>query len=539
MINFNKNQTVYQALAVTANTYPEKAAFIYRNKTFTYNFLISRVHQYAFELNRLGFKKDDVITVALPNIPQAVYLLYAINQIGAIANIIHPLMDRVQLEEILINVKSKILFVLDTIYNKFSSLNKSGIRVVSVSPVRECSFITKIGYSFLMRKRLKGARRLNKSQCDLSYINNQGYTEVNDEYLKDSFYLHSGGTTGRSKTIALSSFALNALNSNSPKILDINKVECTHMLAVLPMFHGFGLCMGIHAMFCFGGINTLMPKFSAKECVDFIKKGQLNVIIGVPTLFEALLKNKQFTGKKLEKLDVSFVGGDFVSQDLVNRFNKRMIENGSKCRLFPGYGLTESVCVLSVNTHFNHKTGTVGKLLDNVNAKTCDMDTGKDLAPGVPGEIYISGETLMNGYRFDDEDANKLVFSTDENGVKWLRTGDYGFIDEERFVFFTQRLKRIVKVNGINIFPSDIENVVTSLSSVNEAAAIGVKDERFGSVIKLFVVLNEDYDGVVPTNEIKKIIREKCSVYAVPKEVVYIKEFKKTLIGKIDVKTLS
>ncbi len=538
MENIIKEQSIYKALATSAKKFPGRVALVYQKKKFYYADVLDKVNEYAYTLSNLGYKTNDVITVSLPNIPQAVYLLYAINQIGAIANLVHPLMEREQLEEIMDTVGSSILFTLDINYSKFASLENKKYSVISVSPVTELNPILKLGYKHINKNKLISVKELSVNKTDVSFANNEGLFEYNNEFKKDSFYLHSGGTTGKSKTIALSSYALNALVYNAPILVDTTTTNNKHMLAVLPMFHGFGLCMGIHAMLSCGGCNTLMPKFSSDECVKYVKKNQLAIIIGVPTLYEALLKNPGFYGPKLKNLEVAFVGGDFVSDDLVNRFNDRMKEAGSRCRMYQGYGLTETVTVLSVNTHFEHKDGTVGKVLPNVKVKTCDIETHDDLPLGEPGELFISGETLMNGYRFENESANDKVFFVDDKGVKWVKTGDYGRVDEDNHIIFMQRLKRIIKVNGINIFPSEVENLVCSLPFVIESAAISVDDEKFGNMIKLFITVKKDLVNKNYIDEINSIIKKQLSVYAVPKEIVILEEFPKTLVGKIDTKVL-
>ncbi len=538
MRNFIKHQTIYESVRQSAKHTPGAIALIYQGKKFSYALLKKRINQYAHKLVEMGFKNDDVITVSLPNIPQAVYLLYAINQIGAIANLIHPLMKREQLEEIIDNVGSKILFTLDINYEQFASLEEKGIKVISVSPATELPTVFRKAYEALNAKKLSFLNGVDKSRFDKAFAGKKEFKKFEKNYYKDSFYLHSGGTTGKSKTIALSNFSLNALAENGLDILCTKKLNDKKMLAVLPMFHGFGLCMGIHALLCYGGTDVLMPKFNTDQTIKYIKKNQLNILIGVPTLYEALLLKKDFKGKKLKNLDVAFVGGDFVSSALIDKFDKRMSIANSDCRLFEGYGLTETVTVLSVNTHNHHKEGTVGRILDNVRVKTKSLETGLDLPEGEPGELYISGETLMNGYRFDSETNNESTFETDSLGKKWIKTGDYGRVDEDKFIYFMQRLKRIIKVNGINIFPSEIENVVASLPYIFECAAVGVNDEVRGEMIKLFVVLAHDYNGEKPVEEINNTIKNRCGVFAVPKEIVFMDSFPKTLVGKIDTKLL-
>lgn len=526
--------SIYEVLCNTTKSHSNDVALIYKNKKITYKKLLLNVNKVAYKLNELGFKKDDVIIIILPNIPFSVYLLYAINQIGAIANLIHPLMKYDQLHSIIEKNKSKIIFCLDANYQEFANLEKEGVSVVICSPCDELNPIIKKVYHLQNKKDLKNINKSTKTSKD--FIGDGVLTTFDKDYLKDSFYLHSGGTTGSSKTIALSNYSLNALASNGGWIMGINDGINTFILSVLPMFHGFGLPMGIHTELMWGGTDMLIPKFSAKETINYIKKKQMTYLLGVPILYEALLRNKKFNGKKLRTLYIAFVGGDFVSKSLIDRFNNLMIANKSQCRLFEGYGLTETVTVCSVNTHFYNKNGTVGKMLPNTKAKIMSLDGKSALGFNEKGEIYIGGETLMNGYRFDENLENPICI--DKNGEKWIRTGDYGSLTSDNFLIFKQRIKRIIKVNGINVFPSDVENSCKKLPCIFECAAVSVDDEKHGHLVLLYVVLDRAYSGEKPNKEIKEIIEKDCGIYAVPKEIIYLSKFDKTLVGKIDVKKL-
>ncbi len=533
-----KDYTIYEYLLKNVEKYHTNNALYYKGKFFTYDELLNKVNSFAKEFKNLGFGINDPITICLPNIPEAVYLFYSINQIGAIANIIHPLMNFDQLKEILVRIKSKVLFVLDTRYEEFMTLEKEGIKVIPVCPAHELGKIKTKVYQKQNKKKLNYLKMDSYYKIDKFYENEKfEYKEYYKDAYKNSIYLHSGGTMGESKTVSLSSSSINSVCLNAYDILGIdeNYNKKMFMLSALPMFHGFGLGIGIHISFMFGGCDCLMPKFSAKETVKLIKKKRMTVLIGVPRLFEALLHHKNFKGKKLRCLKTAFIGGDFVSKSLLDRFDDLMIKSGSTCRLLQGYGLTETVAVCSVNRIKDNKSYTVGKPLLNVKINCFDENLNV-LPSNTEGEICIAGDTLMNGYVFQKEKIDNPFFI--HNGVKYLRTGDYGKIDDDGFVIFEQRIKRIIKVNGINIFPSEVENCVSSLPFVFQCAAIGVKDDHFGEMIKLFVVLNKNSPSKNYNNEIIRNIVNQCTIFAKPKEIVYLDKLPTTLIGKVDTKNL-
>lgn len=534
-----KEQSIYETILSSTNRWPRNTAIIYMGHKFKYEHLLKRINQFARSLKDLGCKKDEVITVCLPNIPDAVYLLYAINQIGCIANIVHPSYNLSQMEENIDKTKSKLLFCLDLSYQMFKPLEDKGVRVFSCSPTNELTFIESMVYHHQNKKKIGKIEFKNSSK---QFYFAKRYTEYDTRYLDDAVLLNSGGTSGKAKIIALSCFAMNALAHYGPWIIDVEDGKDIGMFAVLPMFHGFGLEMGVHIMLSFGAVSVLMPKFNRDRTIKYIKKGQVKLMIGIPIIYESLLTKKKFNGKMLRNLNIAFVGGDFVSTNLLKNFNQLMIENKSNCRLREGYGLTETVCVCSVNTHHHHKAATSGMALPNVRFKVIDPNTMEDLGFDKEGELCIAGETLMNGYRFaDDPMANEKAFFYDKEGTKWLRTGDYVSLDKDNYIAFKQRLKRIVKVSGIPVFPSMVEDSACAYSFVYECAAIGVEDEKHGHMIKLFVVLHREYKGT--QEAAKKAIEDKIirdlGIYAKPKEIVFIDRLPHTFVGKIDTNKLS
>lgn len=530
-----KEQSLYASVKHIADIYPNRIAFRYFFKSFKYKHLLKRINQFSYKLKELGVKEDSIVTICLPNIPEAMYLMYAVNQLGAVANIVHPLFTYEQMEKTLIKMDCHLLFALDTNYKTFEPLLNKGVDVYSCSPSKELPLIKQIVY------KKKNKDKLIKAKFDTStFYKCPRHLEFDNSYLKDSILLHSGGTSGEAKIIALSNFAINAVSSDTYWILDKDNVNKMGILSVLPMFHGFGLCKGIHSFLSHGGTDVLMPKFSRKDCVRYIRKNQIHILLGVPVLYEAMLSKKNFRGRKLRHLYIAFVGGDYVSPALLERFNIRMEKAHSVCRLKEGYGLTEVVNVCAVNTHKYYKPGTVGKLLPNVLGVTIDKDDNI-LPINSDGEICIGGESIMNGYRYsDDPDINKKVFFIDSDGNKYVRTGDFGSIDEDRFVSYKTRIKRIVKVNGVPVFPSMIEDAATSFNFVYETCAIGIDDARHGHIIKLFVMLSKTYKG--SQEEAKKKIEERIisrlGIYSKPKEIIFLEKMPHTALGKIDYKKL-
>jgi long-chain acyl-CoA synthetase len=534
------NVSTYKAIRNAATLFPEENALLFLGKYVVYRDLIRKIDQVASGLSQMGIRQGDVITMAMPNILEAVYAFYAVSKLGAVGHMAHPTTPVKQMRRFMEKTGSKHIIVLDTFFNHYESLlDHTDIQMVLASPVDEFGWVKKIGYRLINRKKLA---RIPWTQGNILrfgslYRSADMAEQPTIDSKQTAVYLHSGGTSGEPKTIELSHYAINSLAEKLPFILGVDRVEGIHILAVLPMFHGFGLCMGIHAMLMAGGTDTLMPKFDPGKTIELIKSNQVNIIIGIPSLFQSLLSHPSIAGQHLKNLRWAFVGGDIVNPDLKHRFENTMASYHSNARLLEGYGLTEVVTVCAVNLPADPSPKGVGRPLPGIEVAIIDTDSKAFLNPGEPGEIVVSGPTMMNGY-LDDPDSNHQTFLIDDTGKSWVKTGDYGLIDPDGYLWFKQRLKRIVKVLGMPVLPAEIENLMTSLKEIKEAAAVGIPDPEKGFVIKLYLV--EDPMSIAkPSDEIiKQMIKAEISPYAVPKEIVFLPELPKTEIGKIDTRKL-
>ncbi|MFP4477899.1 MAG: class I adenylate-forming enzyme family protein [Candidatus Izemoplasmatales bacterium] len=528
--------TLYQALAKTASNYSTRNALLFRGKYLTYEQVMTKIDYLAGGLTEFGLKKGDVITFALPNVFEAVFGFYAGSKLGLKCHMVHPITPVKQMKKHMEETKSQTIVVMDTFYDHYKELLEDNkITMFLVNPVEEFGFLLKTIYKVINRKKLKNIK-FNQGLRKFSSLYSKlvlNVTNINPQ--SSAVYLHSGGTSGEPKTIELSHQSINYLASQASYIMGVNDFENKHMLAVLPMFHGFGLCMGIHGMLINGGVNTLMPKFDASEAVKLIAKNRINYLIGVPSLFESLLKQTGFNSLKMKYIDQAFVGGDYVSTDLKKRFDQQMIDNGSPARLLEGYGLTEVVTVCCVNTLDDHNPQSVGKALPGISILIKDLETDEILPVNANGEIIVTGPTVMNGY-LNDSQATKETFF-DYDGKTWVKTGDLGFMDKEGFIHFKQRLKRIIKVLGIPVLPAEIENLLMDYDQISEVAAVSLPDDEKGNVVKLFIVW-KDKSNPISDQEIRTIIKENISIYAMPKYIVSLEELPKTPIGKINILAL-
>lgn len=534
----NGNETLYQAVKNTAMAHPDRTALHYMGVDISYKRLFADINALAAWFKSQNIKRGDAVTLCMPNLPQCVACFYALNKIGAVAHMVHPLAPVAQLISYMQKVDSKMLVIPDIFAVQHAEIMESETPVLLCSPAYYLGKLKHIAFSIKNARSVAYGRKCPCVSFYMDAVKSLPDGEEESDGERTAVYLHSGGTGGAPKTICLSSRAINSLCACSTELLSEPDFKGGSMLAVLPMFHGFGLAMGVHAFLTMGGTVTLMLKFRTEETLKLIAKNKVNYLIGVPVLYEALLKRKEFSGKKLKNLRVAFVGGDFVSDKLIEKFNARMRENGSAARLFEGYGLTETVTVCAANTRDNNRDGSVGK--PNSCLKIACFDGDRRLAPNEQGELCISGPQLMNGYLNDEEGTNEAFFVAD--GERWVRSGDIGYIDEDGFVFFKSRLKRIAKVSGVTVFPSEIENLCMNFFlEIGEAHAIAAPDEMTGSAIVMFVCLSAplaEEDAADLKIRIAELVESRLSVFARPKNIFFLPELPKTLIGKVDTNKL-
>lgn len=501
-------------------------ALLYMGKKFSYGTLFKSIDDAAARLSSV-VKAGDVVTICMPNTPECVYCFYGVNRLGAIAHMVHPLAPLAQLRKFMKAAKSKLLITLSINLDKYAPLTDE-YPVISVHPARSLNGLLRFAFD-LKVKPYKGDKTNITDYDALEKRALPPEPERSDDTT--GVYLHSGGTGGEPKIIELSDNAINALGNRGLEALCTDDARGMYMLGALPMFHGFGLAMSIHATLTYGGVSVLMPKFDPVKTVKLLKKNKMHFIIGVPNLFRALLKQKGFNGAALKNLYVGFVGGDCAPQDLLDEFNGRMEQAGAKGRLFEGYGLTETVTVCAVNNYSHNRRGSMGYMLSDLDAIIVEPNGTTPLAAGEKGEIAIAGDTLMQGY-LDNPQANAEVFF-EHGGKKFVRTGDFGYIDGDGFLYYVQRLKRIIKISGISVYPKEIESSALEISGVTGACAVEYKDNGKTRIALYLTGAPQDADKV------RAKIESDLSRYAVPTIVEVIDGIPVTPVMKADVMALT
>ena len=535
--------TMYEAIVASAKRYPNDLALYYQGKKITFRELLSRINKMANVLHyRLGINENDVVLISQPNIPEVVVLFYAVNKIGATSNLIHPFTPFNQVKAIMDRTHTKVAFLFEQRIAKEVERYRDIANRIYVTRIEDdLPFFKKLFYHFFMNFRIR--KKLGKLPARFKF-NGFNYTyrlkSPNKEVKEASFdnkrcsvLLHSGSTTGKPKTICLSDNAFNfiAYHSDSFMALPREQLRGHKMLSVLPSFHGFGLCMTMHAPLVNAFSSILVPKFVPKKVVKAMNKTKFTSICGVPTIYEKLLDEPTFVNNKnLKHLHCCFCGGDSMSTTLQEHFNKVMDNAGSKCRLFQGYGLTEAIAVNCVNTFDANRDGSLGKAMPESIFKIVD-ENGQEVKRGELGEIIFKSGALMLGYYKDEEGTKECI----KDG--YLYTGDLGYMDEDDFIFFKQRKKRVVKVSGVGVFPSEVEQLIESMPEVSACAAIHIPDEKMQNAIKVFVVAKY-FDETAMRDKILETCRKYLIRWSVPKEIEFREQLPLTMLGKVDFKVL-
>lgn len=526
-----ENATLYDQLCQSVIAHPDDPSARFENKVWTYKAFLHQVEKAARKLRRMGVEENDVIAVSLPNCPDALFLLYAINEVGAISYNIHPLTPPAMMASMLEKTKAKMLFVLSLTAAKYRQQIPLQFRVVAINPYRHVSLHKMIAVR-AMSHTLKGISRywLIRPISAKKFVRTPRHKE------DDAVFLNTGGTNGDPKIVRLSNGAINTLAYEGFHLVG-GEAKNIKMLTAIPLFHGYGLSMGAHTILSIGGCTILMMKFKTKDAIAILKKGYANCIIGVPALFNALLSRDAFYGPWLAGQNTSFVGGDAVPESLLDRWNDTMAKYGQRARLFEGYGLSETCAVANVNYRGHEKNGTVGQCLDGLKEIIIDTETLQPLPPNKLGEICISGNTVMSGYLNAKEDEGFITI----NDVRYLRTGDYGSLDEEGYLTYRQRLRRTVKVNGETLCPSDIEDIALNISEVYDAYCYAVLDEKKGHHFRVAIVLRRG-DHPADPEDVKKRLYEKIANELppsyLPDKIVVLEKIPHTPIGKIDNKAI-
>ncbi len=527
--------SMYEMVKRTSEKYGDFIAYDFMGRSVSYSEFMKEIEVCANALSGYGIKKGDAVTICLPNVPQAVIMFYALNKIGAVASMVHPLSAEKEILFYLKESKSRIAITLSQFYDKFSVLkDECSLEKVIVAKIKEALPTVKgFVYNFIGKEpKVKDDPWVISWHDFIKSGLKTNTVPVKNTGSDAAAILFSGGTTGTSKGILLTNLNFNALAMQTEAAGQCLSAGGT-MLSVMPVFHGFGLGIGIHTMLCFGAKCVLVPRLNVAEFPRLFKKHKPNYMAGVPTLFEAMMRNEKMKETDLSSLRGLFSGGDTLSIELKKKIDKFLRDRGATIQVREGYGTTECVTASCLTPPEYYREGSIGIPFPDTFYKIVIPDTLDEAPAKELGEICISGPTLMQKYINNPEETSQTL-KKHSDGKVYLHTGDIGYMDEDGFVYFVQRQKRMIITSGYNVYPSQIENVIDSHEAVMSSTVIGVRDSYKMQRVKAFIVLKPGY---TPTEEIQESIKELCkkniAKYALPKEYEYRDSLPKTLVGKV------
>lgn len=536
------NDSLYDLWERSSNKYENLTSYNYFGKTATFGKFRKQIEDTAKAFKALGVNTGDTVSICMPNTPEAIMAFYAVNKIGAVANMIHPLSAENEIKYYFNISDSKFVVAIDLSLNKINNIiNETKIeKIIVVSVADSMPLATNIGYKLTKGRKVK-ATYTDKCIKWKSFINNgasyTGSTKHAGKGEDTAVILYSGGTSGYPKGIELTNYNFNALAIQSIEMCQILSPG-DRLLAIMPVFHGFGLGICIHSMQYLGGCSIILPQFSAATFDKLLLGYKPNVIAGVPTLYEAMLRNKKLDGKDLSFIKCIISGGDSLSVNLKHKIDEFLQSHGADVQVREGYGLTECVTGSCLTPTKFYKEGSIGVPYPDTYYKVINPETLEECPYGEEGEIVINGPTVMKGYLKDSEETSKTL-RTHSDGKVWMHTGDAGSMDEDGFIYFKQRIKRLIISSGYNIYPQYIENVIDGIPEVLMSCVIGIDHSYKIQVAKAFIVLK---DGIEPSDEILNKIKSHCeknlAKYSWPAEYEFRKELPKTLVGKVAFKVL-
>jgi long-chain acyl-CoA synthetase len=532
--------TLYEALAATARRVPDAIAWEFFGTRSGYRTLLGEVDRCAAALAGEGLEAGDRFLISMPTTPQGVIAFYAAIRIGALPALIHPLSTAPEITHYLDATGARMALTLDAFYAPLAAatprraLEKILLARIPdyLSPLKRLAF------------RLTKGRRIAKVPADVRV---RWWADLMAGSAREApaaranthdpaAILFSGGTTGLPKGIVLSHRNFIAEGMGCAAWCAMGEKDA--ILAILPIFHGFGLGVCVNAALMAGGKSILVPQFSAAIVAKLLRTERPNILVGVPTLFDALGKDPSLDRADLSCLTACFCGADTLPRAVKERFEKLVADRGGRVKLLEGYGLTEAVSGIIATPIGDYREGSIGIPFPDMLAAICRPGSVTELPVGEEGEICVSGPAVMLGY-LDDPQANAETLRVHADGRTWLHTGDLGRMDADGFFYFSVRLKRMIKSSGMNVYPAQVEAVLRQHPAVAEACVIGVPDPAQVERVVAYVVLREPPGaGPAMQDALIAFCRERVIKWSCPREVAFVGALPLTRVGKVDYRAL-
>ena len=528
------NGSMYDYLKDTASKNEKRSAYSFYGNEVTFKSFMKKIDKVASALKEFNIVENECVTICMPNTPESFALIYAINKVGAICNIIHPLSSTSDIERALKETNSSIIFCSDVAMPKARHIKVKHFIMVPTSE--------SLGKFLKTLYNIKSSLNMKLEEGMLTWHEFLNYGVSEDTYVKrdpnsPAAIIYSGGTTGKPKGIIISNANFNAMALQTASVCKY--ISPGHsVLSALPIFHVFGLALCTHTCLVAGMKCIIVPQLNTKKINKELKKYKPSVYPAVPSLLKMSMNDSDPGSNAFKDIKVVVVGGDYLSPQVKSEYEEYLKAHGSSAVVKSGYGLSEACgfccCTAEVDEkHVNNHKGTLGIPNPDMIVKIFEPNSDIEKSVGDVGEICITGPTLMMGYINEDEETKKtLVIHND--GRTWLHTGDLGYMDKDGFIFYTSRLKRMIITNGYNVYPIELEDIINKCKYVDTCTVVGIPHKIKSQTPKAVIVLKSN---VQDTLEVREEIRRYCykniAKYAVPTEYEFRTSLPKTAVGKV------
>ena len=537
------NESIYQYLKRHIINFKNNIAIEYYGTTITYHEFLEKIDICSKAFQKEGVRRGDVVSIISANIPEALISFYALNKIGAVVNFLHPMLSINEIKDILNAYSVPYVVAMDIVLTKLNKIldDVHVNRVIVISAKDFMPIPIKIAYEITQGRKIKRPHHpIYISWKDFILAGKNSASEENSINVKKdtpAIIMQSGGSTGTPKGIVLSNGNINAASIQAKIALpDLNYEDI--ILGIMPIFHGFGFQVSINDAFNIGAKVVLIPQFKASHFDQLIKKYKPSVLVGVPTLFMALTNNEGMKNVHLEQLKYVIAGGDSFSKEKVKKINQFLHQHGAKTNFTQGYGMTEAVAAISFDLKYATREGTVGIPWPGTYVKIVKPGTEEELHYGLDGEICITGPTVMLGYYDNIKETNDAL-RIHSDGNLWLHSGDLGSMDQDGFISFKGRIKRMIVTSGYNVYPSQVEEVIERHPAVMDASVIGIPHPYKMEVVKAFIALKKGHKETPFLREdLLQLCKNNLANYAIPKEFEFRQSLPKTIVGKVDFRKL-
>jgi long-chain acyl-CoA synthetase len=518
-------------LEESTRKYPDTPCTIFKGAKITYREMDEITSRLAAGLAELGVKKGDRVGIYMPNTPQFVMAFFGISKLGAIVVATNPLYSAREIEHQVNDAGIEVMLVMSNFYHLIKEVQpKTTLRTLVVTNIKE-TLPPVLSLLFTLTQEKKGGFRVQLAEGDvwlqdlIDRHNPEDRPKVDLGPDDVALFQYTGGTTGISKGVVALHRNLVA-NALQVRYWMVNAEDGKEtVLMAIPLFHVYGMVAGMCFALCLGASMVMVPNpRDLKDVLSNIQKYQASIFPGVPTLYNAINNHPDVLAGKY---NLSTIKACISGSAPLMRETKEKFEALTGGKLFEGFGLTEAPTATHCNPMFGENPpGSIGLPLPDVDARIISLDDEVTVMPvGEIGELVVKGPQVMKGYHnMPTETANAL-----RDG--WLYTGDIARMDEKGFFYIVDRKKELIKPGGYQVWPREVEEVISDNPKVLEVGVAGIPDPYRGETVKAWVVLKPG--ETADENEIKEWCRERLAKFKVPTHVEFRSELPKTMVGKV------